>query len=452
MPTDVARPGYHFTAPAGWINDPLGVTWHQTPDGGRYELFYQANPDAPVWTPACRWGQVTSVDLVRWQDPHTALEPGPGEVGCWSGSVVVDQGRPVLVYTSVAAGATDLGRIALAREDASWRHWSPDPGGPVIPAPGPDEGYAHVRDPFVWRDGGHWRMAVGAGRTDRRPAALQYSSADLRNWRLDGVLAEPDPDQDGPGGAVWECPQLFPLDGAWVLIVAVWDEGPGGVACAVGDYDGRRFTARSWQRLAADPYYATTAFADSRGRRCALSWVRDAEVSGAGWAGALSVPWLLARDGDRVTVTPHPDVDSLRAGVVAERGPITLTGGRAMTLGIGRYADVVVRADPAGRPLEVALDGQDGPLLAVTVDPATGELRLSAPERTPVSLPLRPGPDGGVDLRLLVDAGVVEVFSGGGVAGARPRSPDGDLALRVTGGTGAQLRHLVVHRMERLTG
>ena len=53
--------------------------------------------------------------------------------------------------------------------------------------------------------------------------------------------------------------------------MSVWDDGPRGVACAVGDYDGRRFTARSWQRLAADPFYATTAFADSRGRRCVLS-------------------------------------------------------------------------------------------------------------------------------------------------------------------------------------
>ena len=47
MATDPRRPGYHFTVPAGWINDPLGVTWHEGPDGGRYELFYQFNPDGP---------------------------------------------------------------------------------------------------------------------------------------------------------------------------------------------------------------------------------------------------------------------------------------------------------------------------------------------------------------------------------------------------------------------
>ena len=44
MAADPRRPGYHFTAPAGWINDPLGVTWHEDATGGRYELFFQFNP------------------------------------------------------------------------------------------------------------------------------------------------------------------------------------------------------------------------------------------------------------------------------------------------------------------------------------------------------------------------------------------------------------------------
>src|SRR5687768_12384368 len=110
---DPRRPGYHFTVPAGWINDPLGVTWHEAPKGGRYELFYQFNPEAPVWAPNCRWGQVTSPDLVRWRDARTALEPGPDETGCWSGSVVVeDDGTPVIVYTSILGEAPGQGRVA----------------------------------------------------------------------------------------------------------------------------------------------------------------------------------------------------------------------------------------------------------------------------------------------------------------------------------------------------
>jgi beta-fructofuranosidase len=455
---DPRRPGYHFTAPAGWINDPLGVTWHDGPhegdDGGRYELFYQFNPDAPVWAPECRWGQATSRDLVRWRDPRTALEPGPDETGCWSGSVVVDRGMPVIVYTSVLAENPHHGRVALAAGDPEWRSWTPDPAGPVVANAAAELDLAHLRDPYVWRQGDRWRMALGAGSTDGRPSVVQFSSPDLREWRTDGVLAEPEPEQPGPGGAVWECPQLFRLGDAWALMVSVWDEGPGGVACALGDFDGRRFTAGSWQRLADDPLYATTTFADAAGRRCALSWLQEADPVDDGWAGALSVPWLLEREGDRVTVRPHPDVDGLRSGVSAQRGPGPL-GSDPLVLGaIPALADVELHAEPAGGPLQVDVDGPAGRVLAAALDPARGELRLSVPGRPDARAPLRPEVDGAVRLRLLLDVGVVEAFPGGGaVAAARLPPGSGDLTLLLSAaGDGAALRSVVAHGMERVFG
>jgi beta-fructofuranosidase len=460
MAADPRRPGYHFTAPSGWINDPLGVTWHGGGPGeepGRYELFYQFNPEAPVWAPACRWGQATGVDLVRWRDPRTALEPGPEESGCWSGSVVVDGGRPVIVYTSVLADAPGQGRIALAQGDAGWRRWTPDPAGPVIGAPAPELGLAHLRDPFVWRHGDRWHLAVGAGSTDGRPAGVPYSSPDRGVWEADGVLAEPEPGRPGPGGAVWECPQLFPLGDAlgdaWCLVVSVWDGEPGHVACAVGDYDGRRFTARRWQELAAAPCYATTVFADAQGRRCAFSWLRETGDAEGEWAGVLSVPWLLGLDGDRVTVAPHPDVDTLHVGDAVRRGPEPLSA-EATVLGVPARADVGLRIDPAGKPLELALDEDGGRLLTVVVDPDAGEVRLAVPDGSGSTAPLRPGKDGAGTLRLLLDAGVVEVFPGGGaVAAARLRPSGGELRLGLSAaGPGARLQELVLHGMARVIG
>lgn len=451
--SDPHRPGFHVTAPAGWINDPLGVTWHAGPEGGRYELFFQYNPQAAVWVAECRWGQVTSPDLVRWGDLRTALEPGPEETGCWSGSVVVRDGVPVIVYTSVLADEPGMGRVALAEGDAAWRRWTPDPAGPVIPAPEPERGFAHVRDPFVWRDGEQWRMALGAGDTAGRPSVLQYSSPDLRQWRLDGELAGPEDGRPDPGGAVWECPQLFPLEGSWVLMVSVWDEGPGGVACAVGDYDGQRFVARAWHRLAGEPLYATTAFADAAGRRCALSWIQEAGSEGGAWSGALSVPWLLGRDGDRVTVVPHPDVDTLRTRVLAEHGPVALSRGPCEVTVPAAHLDVTLAAEPGGRPVVLAVDGSGGPVLTLTADPGAGQARLTAPGHPDVVAPMRAEPDGAIGLRLLLDGGVAEVFTGsGGVAAARVLPPGDGLAIRVTGGDGARLRHLVVHEMARVIG
>jgi hypothetical protein len=59
-----------------------------------------------------------------------------------------------------------------------------------------------------------------------------------------------------------------------------------------------------------------------------------------------------------------------------------------------------------------------------------------------------------VELRLLIDAGVVEAFPGGGaVAASRLRPVGGDLLLGVSAaGAGARLQDLVVHGMERVIG
>ena len=42
---DPHRPRYHFLPPANWMNDPNGIIeWN-----GKYHLFYQHNPQHPVW-------------------------------------------------------------------------------------------------------------------------------------------------------------------------------------------------------------------------------------------------------------------------------------------------------------------------------------------------------------------------------------------------------------------
>ena len=449
MTPDPRRPGFHFTAPSGWINDPLGVSWHD----GRYELFYQFNPEAPDWALACRWGQATSTDLVGWRHARTALEPGPGEDGCWSGSVAVeDDGTPVIVYTSVRADSVHRGRVALATGDRDWSRWTHDPAGPVLDGPPDELDLTYFRDPFVWRSGDGWRMAVGGGGRDGEPVVVQYSSPDLRAWRLDGALAaraEGVPEHLDVG-SVWECPQLFPLDGAWVLLVSVWrDELPAGVAAAVGDYDGRRFTARGWHRLTDLPLYATHAFADADGRWCALSWVQEPGPAAGAWAGTLTVPWLLERRGDRVAVLPHPDVAAARTGVLADLGPVPLSEEPLVVGPVEPSLDLELDAEPAGRRIELAIREGDGELVRLVLDGDAGEVELHRPGRERERVPLVPGDDGTVSLRVLVDASVLEVFPGGGAVAAVRLSPTGGAVHLELTGAGARLRRLQVHGMPR---
>ena len=42
---DAARPLFHLTPYAGWMNDPNGFSFYQ----GRYHLFYQYNPYDTKW-------------------------------------------------------------------------------------------------------------------------------------------------------------------------------------------------------------------------------------------------------------------------------------------------------------------------------------------------------------------------------------------------------------------
>jgi beta-fructofuranosidase len=425
------RPGYHFTAPAGHVNDPLGVTWH----GGRYELFFQFNPDAPEWAVACRWGQTSSPDLVRWGPTTTALSPGPGEAGCWSGSVAVgDDGVPVIAYTRVQEGRLGVGSVVLAPGEPGWRRWTPEPD-PVLAAP-PEDGVVQFRDPFLLRAGDGWLMVVGGGRADGTAAAWLYRSPDLRSWSCVGVLAERPGTEVAPvwTGTAWECVQLVEVDGAWVLLVSVWDEDPRFVACAVGAFDGERFTARRWQRLAAtDLPYATTTFRDAEGRPCLISWVREPGSRGDGWAGMLSVPWTMRVAGDRLLLTPHPAVATLRAGVAARIEDGGATGP------LPPFLDVEVEAAAGGR---LELSTADELALAVHVDGDSAV--LTVPGQDAVHLTADPG--AGPAVRLLLDAGLVEVATSAGQQAALRLPGTGPVRLLVPPGRGHGIR-VTAHAM-----
>ncbi|NDI47981.1 glycoside hydrolase family 32 protein [Goekera deserti] len=443
------RPGFHVTPQSGWINDPLGVTWHEGPTGGRYEMFVQYNPAAPEWSPACGWGQMSSPDLVRWEWVGVALTPGPDEVGCWSGAVVVDDdGAPSIFYTRVAGESLDVGSVVRARGDRDWSTWVVDPGEPVVAGPPDGLPFTQFRDPAVRRDGDGWSMVIGGGLTDGRGTALSWSSPDLSTWTFDGVLAERPTTETDPvwTGSVWECVQLFPLEDRWVLLLSVWHDGLAQyVACSVGDLHDGRFQPSTWQRFTAnDALYATTSFLDDQRRRSAVSWVRESAAPGPAWAGALSLPVLLGLDGDRVTIDPHPDVDTLRSGLVADLGPTEVDVEPVVLGPFDPFLDIGIatRAGAGGLRLTVLADGVEVLVLA-SGDGQRG-LTVGRPGRPDERLP-----DAGDHLRLLLDAGLAEVFSGGDTAAVRV-DVAGPVALRVSApGGAASLQGLTVHTMER---
>ena len=327
MPADPRRPGYHFTAPgrAGsttrWASPGT-----RTPDGGRYELFYQFNPDAPVGRPACRWGQVDARRTWSAGGPADRARARPGRdrllVGLGRGRRRRHPGdrlhqRP---RRRRRASAGSPWPRAMPR----WRRWTPDPrAGP--PGAGPEHGPRPLPRPV--RLAGRRRVADGRRRR-AAPTARPSRAAVLlaRTCAPGGRTASsraPEagdrPDRAARSGSARSCSRST---GRWVLLVSVWDEEPGGVACAR-----RRLRrpavhpARLAAAGAADPLYATTAFRRRRGPA-----VRAVLGAGARPRGRrLGRGRCRCRGCWRATGTgspsaPHPDVDSLRTGVLAQLG------------------------------------------------------------------------------------------------------------------------------------
>jgi beta-fructofuranosidase len=313
------RPAVHFTAPDGWLNDPLGVTWRD----GRYELFYQALPGAVAWNPRCRWGHASSPDLLTWTHHPIALEPGEDELGCWSGGVVLPDPASArsarIFYTSVDEPDFDLGAVRVARPaDELWEVWDK---GAIVVTPPPGEDLRVFRDPVVVPDGDRWRMLMGAGYRDGTPAVLSFVSDDLDEWTYDGVLASTRTSPTGalPSGEAWECPQLLQLGGRHVLVVSTWRDGTThDVLAGIGTFQDGRMQVERWQRLThGSGHYAATEFLDADGQPCLLFWIREVADLDGGWTGTLSVPYRLSLDsaGELVRLTPHPVVPAPGADV-----------------------------------------------------------------------------------------------------------------------------------------
>ncbi|QOT20395.1 glycoside hydrolase family 32 protein [Paenarthrobacter sp. YJN-D] len=467
---DPLRPRFHFVSPAGWLNDPNGVSqWN-----GTYHLFYQYNPEG-AFHHRIQWGHATSTDLVSWSDQPVALEPsaGPDAEGCWSGVLVNDGGTPTLVYSG-RSGGKELPCVAAGTPDL--QDWTKDPRNPVIGAPPAGVDITAFRDHCVWREGSVWRQLVGSGIRDVGGTAFLYESSDLRTWDYLGPLFIGDASQGDPEGpdwtgTMWECVDLFRAgqgslgsphagDSTDVLVFSAWNDGETRHPLYwTGRYAGDTFEPESLHRLdfGGRFFYAPQSFQDESGRRVMFGWMQegrsDAAMVEAGWSGVMSLPRVatLGNDGN-LEFAPVPEIGKLRRSHTHVPAQV-LVAGTAMDTGVsGNQLDLEVELQlSAGAELRLGLLGSvDGAEETVVIlgrsadGGATGMLHL---DRTRSSLDLavdveeKSGPlpmtDGWVRLRILVDRSAVEIFANGKPLTARvyPTQGGGRVTLAATEGT-----------------
>ncbi len=442
---DPHRPRYHFTAPTGWMNDPNGLIAVPKEGGLEYHLFYQHNPFEARWS-RIHWGHAVSQDLVHWQDLPIALtpEPGPDESGCWSGYAVLDGQKMKLIYT----GAKDFNAetdhsdasVCLA-ESEDFVHFTKK--GRVLEWPKELE-LIGFRDPIVWREGGAWRMNIGAGFKDSSVggAVLSYQSNDLEHWEYLGVLASHDAAAQNPiwTGSVWECPQLMGFENGHAITFSRWFERRGyGVLSLSGRYDGRRFEIAGGREFdAGDAFYAAQSFQEPDGRWIMIGWMPGARPVPmqleAGWSGAMSVPRVLSLNQNGVLEqSPAPELEILR-GEKQEWNALEISGMHQLEVsGDALEIRTVIRPGQAARVgLSVRVSSDDLEETRVVYDAVNRRLSV---DRSRSSLNTEVTKDErGLDLeitdtlelRVFLDASVLEVFAHGRAISTRiyPTQPD----------------------------
>ena len=352
--SDPYRLRYHLMPPVGLLNDPNGfIQWN-----GTYHLFYQ-------WMPfktghgAKFWGHYSSVDLVTWKHEPVALAPSEWfeKNGCYSGSAVEHDGKMVLFYTGNvkdADGNRETYQCMAVSEDGI----TFDKKGPVVELP---EGYtAHFRDPKVWKKGSDWYMVVGAQSEDLTGKIALLRSTDLLEWEHLGAIAGSGVNGLGDFGYMWECPDLFELDGVDVLIASPQGLEPDGMKYQnvyqagyfIGklDYESATFEHVDFVELDRGfEFYAPQTTLDEDGRRLMVGWMGVPEQDEDKhptikhkWVHALTIPRELKWVDGKLLQVPVEELMLMRKDQLVEKSDVQLTED-GVSLDIGKSSAFEMR-------------------------------------------------------------------------------------------------------------
>lgn len=422
MAQDFHRPVYHYISPSSWMNDPNGVIhW-----GGRYHLFYQYHLDSPRFGLAY-WGHAVSDDAVHWRDLPVALAPtpgGPDATGCWSGTVVDNDGVPTAVYTGVGPQGYGQQSQCVAESKDGLLTWEKYSGNPILSdIPDLANQTTDLRDPMIWREGERWNMLLASRIKDRGGSVFLYRSSDLIQWEFLHPLLTGNYVIDG---CVWECPSFFPLGDKWVLIVAGKGRRiPFTVFYFIGEYVDLQFRPETSGILDHAYFYAPFTMEDARGRRLLWGWLREGRSEeahvAAGWAGCHSIPRELSLRDGRLYMAPVPELEQLRGAPYA-LSDLRLTGGERDLEIRGTALDIELEIKPEGEvglAVACAADGgeetrisyrPDSKLLSVNRERASQE-----PEHETFAheAPHELARGESLQLRILLDGSVLEIIANG---------------------------------------
>ena len=326
--SDPRRLHYHLMPDIGWLNDPNGLCQFQ----GLYHLYYQYDPfdtngDLKLWA------HVTTRDFIRYEEQEPFLFPDSDldTHGAYSGSAFVEDGHIHYFYTgNIKLFDRDdhdyihSGRVANTIHLESTDGWHFAQKELVMGMDDyPKDLTQHIRDPKLCKENGIYYMVQGSRDLHDHGCVQMFRSSDLHHWQPHIRIQS-----DEPLGYMWECPDLFFLNGQKILITC-----PQGVPAQGDDY--ANVHSVTWMTLSGSleeglhidhihqldrgfDFYAPQSFEDEQGRRILIGWmgIPDADYTNPtvdhGWQHALTLPRELTFIDGQLRQQPLKELAALR--------------------------------------------------------------------------------------------------------------------------------------------
>ncbi|MBZ6527217.1 glycoside hydrolase family 32 protein [Aerococcaceae bacterium DSM 111021] len=321
------RPKYHLAPEYGWLNDPNGFVYFE----GEYHLFYQANPYDSKWD-TMHWGHAKSKDLIEWEYLPIALAPDQpyDKDGCFSGSAIVVDEELVLMYTGVYEENGIVNQVQCIATSTDGITFEKHVNNPVIGQSNLGELGTTVdfRDPKVFKRGEIYYSVVASKTLTNEQTQGQifiFSSEDLVEWSKASVLLE----GNDQLGNIWECPDLFEIDGEDVLVLSPMNMPKEGSQYQNLNSSIAIFGKVDWETLSFEinhyheidqglDYYAPQTCFDDQGRRIIVAWqqmwgrTNILDEQRHGWSGMMTFPRVLSvKDNKLVQEIPSEFYDRL---------------------------------------------------------------------------------------------------------------------------------------------
>ena len=444
------RPQFHFSQLTGWNNDPNGLLWAD----GFYHIFWQCNPLGTAWG-NMYWGHAKSPDLVHWTEMNRAVRSGPGKgtpdnmrhpsmaVGaCFSGGGNVDVNNTAgwktgdknvqfLLVSDMNRGQS----IAYSTDGGdTFKFYDKNP----VFLPEGNDG-----KPIWYEPGKHWVVVVYENNKTLGENIGIWTSPNLKDWTRQSYVPD-----------FHECPELFelPVDGnpnnkKWVIAGAKMDY-------LVGSFDGKKFTPDAQPKrtlLSKDRVYAAQCFSNVPGGRIiCTAWARvDMKNSpfNQGFAIPMELSLKTVKDGViNLFANPVKEIDTLREAPVVDVKNVALTSSSDnLTKELpGQLYDVCVSLQKKGNPKEAVIS------IGGTTVTYNFETETCAGKPAPMT-------DGKVNLRILIDRPIAEIFMADGFSYELLSRPDagknvGKISIKANApeGSSVDVTNLIVYPMKSI--